>query len=481
MSAGKDNSSKDQNGFDDLTRPGVIAPFVNPVSSPQLPERRTCPTFAERMLAFASGLHPSIGADSPVQILTPELARIIMAYARPPTVVTGSQDKTARVWDLETGQCKAVCTGHRGVILCIEASANHVYTGSVDTTVRVWDAKTGACVGILRDSKHHVVALRVIRDSEILVSGSKDGHMYVYDMFNFTLLNTVSTPSPVFSMVYDDVDRQLIVGLASGLIMRYSVDTWEPVGEPITAHQSAVSILRIGSPINSLEKSRPFRTLISGCVFYSSNVTLWNMENWTVVSTLSLTSKSKVVDVQVAEYPCSGEQWLVVAMDDGTIREYNALTGAVFRNITSSSFVDCVTTIHIAPWRDVDLGNAWYADEEYIRDFLKPECRPVGLKYLQKADESQQIAAANAEHDNEEALAAKEYARSWDPSILGPCPVKHSARLLAVGHSDGTCSIFDYPRGSLVFKLPPLKSDEGHADSISAMTILELDAFHDFI
>lgn len=56
------------------------------------------------------------------------------------TVVTGSSDKTARLWDAETGQQLEVLSGHEDMVLSVRFSPDgrNVVTASSDRTVRIW-------------------------------------------------------------------------------------------------------------------------------------------------------------------------------------------------------------------------------------------------------------------------------------------------------------------------------------------------------
>jgi WD40 repeat protein len=65
--------------------------------------------------------------------------------------VTGSHDRTARLWDLNSGQALAVLR-HRGPVWSVTFSPDgrRVATSSVDGTARVWDGRTGRAVSELR-------------------------------------------------------------------------------------------------------------------------------------------------------------------------------------------------------------------------------------------------------------------------------------------------------------------------------------------
>ena len=61
--------------------------------------------------------------------------------------VTGSFDKTVRVWDLKTGACLKTLMGHTGSVWSVSVTPDgrRAVSGSEDETVRVWDLETGAC------------------------------------------------------------------------------------------------------------------------------------------------------------------------------------------------------------------------------------------------------------------------------------------------------------------------------------------------
>jgi small GTP-binding protein len=60
--------------------------------------------------------------------------------------VTGSFDRTARVWDLASGRCLATLEGHAGEVLCVAVTpdGSRAVTGSSDRTARVWTLPVGS-------------------------------------------------------------------------------------------------------------------------------------------------------------------------------------------------------------------------------------------------------------------------------------------------------------------------------------------------
>lgn len=64
-------------------------------------------------------------------------------------LATGSGDKTARIWDTETGTPKFTLSGHTHWVLCVAWSPDgkRLATGSMDKSVRLWDPETGKAAG----------------------------------------------------------------------------------------------------------------------------------------------------------------------------------------------------------------------------------------------------------------------------------------------------------------------------------------------
>ena len=67
-------------------------------------------------------------------------------------LVTSSADHTARVWTLDKGQCRAVLQGHTAAVnaVAVDAQGRFVVTASADATGRVWDLHSGQCAHVLR-------------------------------------------------------------------------------------------------------------------------------------------------------------------------------------------------------------------------------------------------------------------------------------------------------------------------------------------
>jgi WD40 repeat protein len=61
------------------------------------------------------------------------------------SVISGSDDRTARVWDLESGRLLRTLEGHTHVVTTVRVTADSRWMVSTpeNSTIRVWDASTG--------------------------------------------------------------------------------------------------------------------------------------------------------------------------------------------------------------------------------------------------------------------------------------------------------------------------------------------------
>ena len=65
-------------------------------------------------------------------------------------LLSTSEDRTAKLWDMRTGQCEMTLEGHtQPVTGCASGShGHHVYTCSWDGSIRVWEAQLGLRLGL---------------------------------------------------------------------------------------------------------------------------------------------------------------------------------------------------------------------------------------------------------------------------------------------------------------------------------------------
>jgi WD40 repeat protein len=98
--------------------------------------------------------------------------------------VSGSADRTVRVWDLASGRCTAALEGHTDYItsVALTSDGRRAVSGSADRTVRVWDLASGRCTAALEGHTHWVTSVAMTREGRTAVSASEDGTVRVWDL-----------------------------------------------------------------------------------------------------------------------------------------------------------------------------------------------------------------------------------------------------------------------------------------------------------
>lgn len=134
-----------------------------------------------------------------------------------------SYDQTVKLWDVQTGTCLHSFEGHLGpvVSLAFSASGQLLASGSFDRTVKLWSIKTKQCLHTLYGHTALVSALVFQSSSdvleqadtgsdphEVLLSGSFDETLRVWDVQTGECLQSLYTPYP-----YDGMNITGVTGL----------------------------------------------------------------------------------------------------------------------------------------------------------------------------------------------------------------------------------------------------------------------------
>jgi WD40 repeat protein len=103
------------------------------------------------------------------------------------TILTGSADKTARLWDLD-GKCLQVFTGHKLGITSVAFSPDgqNILTGSADSTARLWDLK-GNTLHTFKGHSSDVTAVAFSPDGKTVLTGSRDKTARLWDLQSNTM------------------------------------------------------------------------------------------------------------------------------------------------------------------------------------------------------------------------------------------------------------------------------------------------------
>ncbi len=99
---------------------------------------------------------------------------------------TGGEDKTAKIWDVPTGQVLVVLRGHTEGLssLAFSPDGRRLATGSIDGTLKIWDATRGHELLVLRghSKPNEVFSVAFSPDGKRLATASRDGTAQLWDL-----------------------------------------------------------------------------------------------------------------------------------------------------------------------------------------------------------------------------------------------------------------------------------------------------------
>ncbi|TKA30755.1 hypothetical protein B0A50_02475 [Salinomyces thailandicus] len=186
-------------------------------------------------------------------------------------LMSASDDRTVRVWDLTEDSPKWTGVGHEDYVRCgcwLPGQDGMIVTGSYDQTVRLWDTRqagsgravmvfkfpdvveevlplgsatlavaagnevtilnlvTGRAEHVIRSHQKTVTSIAISHNGARLLTGGLDGHVKVHNTTSWEVVAGFKYPSPILSLAIVSSgategakeDRHLAVGLQTGLL-----------------------------------------------------------------------------------------------------------------------------------------------------------------------------------------------------------------------------------------------------------------------
>ncbi|UGQ10440.1 hypothetical protein LO772_26845 [Yinghuangia sp. ASG 101] len=97
-------------------------------------------------------------------------------------LLTASDDETIRLWDTASWQVTAVLTGHTGYIREVAACGMTAVSGGEDGTFRVWDLDDAVCRGVFDDHGLSVDHVAIAPDGRRAASASRANQVLLWDL-----------------------------------------------------------------------------------------------------------------------------------------------------------------------------------------------------------------------------------------------------------------------------------------------------------
>jgi WD40 repeat protein len=139
-------------------------------------------------------------------------------------ILSGSYDKTIKIWDKSTGECVRTLRGHDGVVKNVIVDGDRIISGSHDTTIKIWNKTTGDCLQTLDDHRDEISCL--IIDGDRIISGSADAAIRIWDKGTGECLHTLQGQKPIYCLM---IDKDRIISGSRGATIMILDKTLMPV------------------------------------------------------------------------------------------------------------------------------------------------------------------------------------------------------------------------------------------------------------
>eukprot|EP00929_Paragymnodinium_shiwhaense_P066784 TRINITY_DN33548_c0_g1_i1.p1 TRINITY_DN33548_c0_g1~~TRINITY_DN33548_c0_g1_i1.p1 ORF type:complete len:404 (+),score=19.98 TRINITY_DN33548_c0_g1_i1:72-1283(+) len=259
---------------------------------------------------------------------------LTMVNARPRLVLSGGNDNTMRLWDIEKREAVRSYS-HSGWVTCLAVDwvSERAVTGSEDTNLRFFDLERGEAISILRGHMYTVLCLVADWQQQRVLSGSADTRLILWCLTKGELLRTFSGHSDWVCCLDVDWQRDRAVsGGHDGQLRLWDLSRGETIRtfrRPVTSEISVVSCHLVSG-----------QTLLG-----SSNGTLelWDLrQGCCVESWRSCASAVRCLRVRW------GASEALVGYDEGVLEFRDLRSGGVVHRMQESE--DCLACM------DVDWG-----------------------------------------------------------------------------------------------------------------------------
>lgn len=237
---------------------------------------------------------------------------------------SGSWDYTVKIWDLETGRCRATLEGHTDLVksVAITPDGKRILSGSFDKSVRVWEAGSGREVANQEGHTDKVWSVVALRDNARALSGGLDNTLRLWDLASGKCVKTIECGTDdadnVFSAAVNPAGTQALSGHRDGRVRLWSLET----------RQCLATLKGHSTDVESVQITPDGQFAVSGSS--DKTVKVWDLEAGTCVGTLE-GQHDQVMSVAI--FP-DGTLIASTGFNDKTVRLWDWKSGTCLQVLT---------------------------------------------------------------------------------------------------------------------------------------------------
>ena len=128
---------------------------------------------------------------------------------------TANQDKTMTIYSTDRISPIRIMTGHTSDVNCLNwhPNATLILSGSDEKTARVWDLRSAKCVWKMMGSSSPIVTVCISPYGNLIAAGSENGKIYIWDSMTSRLMGILQGhDGPIHSITFSGDNQSLISG-----------------------------------------------------------------------------------------------------------------------------------------------------------------------------------------------------------------------------------------------------------------------------
>ena len=329
-------------------------------------------------------------------------------------VLSGSLDKTLKLWDFNSHKIK-IFRGHSDIVISVAISGDgsKVFSGSRDKTLKLWDVSTGKEIRTVREHSKSVESVAISADGSKILSGSSDKTL-IWDVSTGKAIRRLYHAFSISSVAISADGSKVLsgsryVGSYYQTLKLWDVSTGKEIGT-FRGHRGVQSVAIsaddskiISGSYNMLhfldvstgKEIRTFRghsdivisvaissdgNILSGS--YDDTLKLWDVSTGKAMRTFRGHSDN------VTSVVCPDGN-ILSGSKDGTIRLWNAKTGEEIAQLISLEVDEWVmittegyysSSLNGAKYINVRIGNKVYGIDQYEKIYHRPDIVKLAIK-----------------------------------------------------------------------------------------------------
>jgi WD40 repeat protein len=196
----------------------------------------------------------------------------IAAAANGALGISGSSDRTLRVWNLETGALVRTIRGHqdRVATVAISDDGGRALSGGGRQPLRLWDIGTGSLLRTIGAHRQDVTSVALSADGRRAVTASKHGQLRIWDLDRGRSIRTIKA--------HDDRVTQVVYGKGGTRIISASADETVRVWDTESGEQLHV-LEGHKMAVRSVAASHDGETIVSASEL---EIRVWSLDTGTL-------------------------------------------------------------------------------------------------------------------------------------------------------------------------------------------------------